>query len=290
METVVRRALRSDLFAVFQLIRTSPLNKRPLADRQRGFFPVWGGQEPYYGYVLEDDGKIVGFLGTLHTRREIRGKVEDICEIHSWFVKREYRNQSLNLFMPVIAMSRKKTIINFTPTKKVYEIGRKFGFKDLETALCLFFPVPTRMRAVRMVTDPWLVPQLLTGEDLRIFNDHKDIRCIHLVLLDSPDGDPLYAVMKPMRRHWYENFGRVLYVNDPLRFATLLGAVCWRLCARYRWYFMAADARDFAGARPTVPTKRIAREVPSQFVSKSLEAADIRPLYSQPLLMGYPLH
>jgi hypothetical protein len=290
MATVIRRAVQSDMFAVFQLVRNSNLNKLPLAARQRGFFHVWGGQEPYFGYLLEDEGKVVGFLGTLHTRREIRGKVEDICEIHSWYVKREYRNQSLNLLMPVLGMKRKKTIVNFTPTPSVHELGRKFGFQDLETAVLAFFPVPTRMKPVRIVTDPWSVSEFLDGEDLQVFHGHKDVACIHVVLLEGPGARPVYAVLKPMRRRWYENFGRVLYVNDAARFAELLGSVCWRLCAKYRWYFMAGDARDFEGVQPTTISKRIVRDVPSQFISVSLTAADIRPLYSQPLLMGYPLH
>lgn len=292
MGTVVRRAVQSDVFSVYQLIRNSNLHQLPIAARQRGFAPLWGGQEPYYGFVLEDDGKIVGFLGTLHTRREIRGKLEDFCEIHAWYVKRDYRNQSLNLLMPVMALRRTKTIINFTPTPRVYEIGRKFGFQDLETKILLFFPLPTRLQRVEIVTDPWRVADYLSGEDLRIFHDHKDVPCFHVVLLpkDDPGGSPIYAVMKTMDRRWFEHFGRVLYVNDPARFAGLLGAVCWRLCARFRWYFMAADARVFEGLQPTVPSREITRGAPSQFLSTRLAASDITPLYSQPLLMGYPLH
>jgi GNAT superfamily N-acetyltransferase len=292
MGTVIRRALASDTFAVFKLIRKAPLNRLPLAARQRGFFPVWGGQEPYFGYLIEDDGEVVGFLGTLHTRREIRGKMEDFCEIHSWYVKPEYRNQSINLLLPVLALKRTKTIINFTPTRKVHELGRQFGFQDLETALLLFYPVPTSLRRVEIVTNPWRVAEHLDGRDLQIFNDHKDVRCLHVVLLDrgNPGAAPVYAVIKAMRRRWYERFARVLYTNDPARFAALLGAVCWRLCARYRWTFMGGNARDFEGIETSAVTRRIPRGVPSQFISTRLQASDIEPLYSQPLLMGYPLH
>jgi hypothetical protein len=293
MGTVVRRAVQSDVFPVFQLIRHSNLNRLPIAARLRGFFPpAWGGQETYYGYILEDEGEIVGFLGTLHTRREIRGKLEDICEIHSWFVKKEYRNQSLNLLMPVLAMKRTRTIINFTPTPKVYDLGKKLGFQDLETKLTLFFPIPMGIRSVEIVTDPWRVPEFLHGEDLRIFNDHKDVPCFHVVLVpkDEPGALPIYAIIKTLHRQWYEHFGRILYVNDPARFAALLGSVCWRLCAKFGWYFMAANAQDFAGIRPTGFAKTIARGVPSQFISTRLQASDLSQLYSQPLLMGYPLH
>jgi hypothetical protein len=186
----VRRAVRGDMYSVFKLVRDSPLNKLPLAARQRGFFPVWGGQEPYYGYLLQDGAEVVGFLGTLHTRREIRGRLEDFCEMHSWYVKDEYRNHSLNLLLPVIAQKRTKTIVNFTPTRRVYKIGRQFGFQDIETTLSLFYPLPSGARQVELVTDPWRVPEFLAGEDLRIFNDHKDVACIHAVLLPRGGGGP----------------------------------------------------------------------------------------------------
>lgn len=292
MEAVVRRATRADLFSVFQLVRHSNLNDLPLAARQRGFFPVWGGQEPYSGYLLEDAGKVVGFLGTLHTRREVRGKLEDFCELHGWYVRKDYRNQSLHLLMPVIGQRRNKTIINFTPSQRVYDISRKFGFQDLETALLLLFPVPTGARRVEIVTDPWRVPDYLDGEDLRIFQDHKDVFCHHIVLLprDEPRGAPVYLVMKTMRRRWFEHFGRVLHVSDRERLAALLGSVGWRLCARFHWVFMTANDRDFENIRLTVPSTRLPRDVPSQFLSSRLQASDITQLYSQPLLMGYPLH
>jgi N-acetylglutamate synthase-like GNAT family acetyltransferase len=291
MGTVIRRAVPSDLLAVFKLVSSSPLTRLPLVARQRGFSPVWGGQEPYFGYLLEDEGEVVGFLGTLHTRREIQGKMEDLCELYSWYVRPKYRNQSINLLMPVLAQRRTKTIF-VTPTLKAHGLLRQLGFQDLETSLLLFFPVPMGLRSVEIVTDPWRVPEHLDGEDLRIFNDHKDIHCLHMLLRERgrPGRPAVYAMVKTMRRRWFERFGRVLYTSDPERFAALLGSVCWRLCARHRWTFMAADARAFEGIRPSTYSKQIPRGIPTQFISTRLQASDILPLYSQPLLMGYPLH
>src|SRR5437588_11760589 len=128
---------------------------------------------------MEDAGEIVGCLGTLHTRREIRGQLEEFCEIYGWYVKSGYRNQSLHLLMPVIGQRRDKTLVLFTASRPVYELCKKFGFQDLETALTLFFPLPTAARPVEIVTEPWRVADYLEGADLRIFHDHKDVSCIH---------------------------------------------------------------------------------------------------------------
>jgi hypothetical protein len=293
MSTNIRRAVSSDMFPVYKLLSRSTLNNRglPLAARRRLFTNVWGGDQPYYGYLLEDDGKVAGFLGTLFSARTIDGKSEKFCEIHSWYVEDAYRNSSLNLFMPILSLRRSHTIINYTPTESVYEIGRKFGFGDLEENLVLLYPVPTSLAGVRMISRKWQVPDYLGSEDLAIFHDHEDVACHHLVFLD-PTGDarPLYAVMKTMRRSWYEPFGRLLYTNDYERFAWLSGALCWRLCLMFRWQCIVSDARRFENLTPTARTRRIKRDIPSQFHSKTLAAQDIFPLYSQPLLQGYPLH
>jgi hypothetical protein len=290
MASVTRKAVRADVFAVHKLLNPA-LNRVPLTGRQRGFWPVWGCEEPY-GYLVEDEGEVVGFLGTLFTRREVRGKLLSFCEIHSWLVREEYRNQSMNLLLPVIAQKRTKTIINFTPTPSVYEMGAKLGFKDLETSFVAFYPWPIQVSPVKIITDACQIPEFLQGEDLRIFHDHKDIYCNHIVLLpqDDPGALPLYAIIKTMHRGRFEPFGRLIYVNNRPRLAGLLRRVCWRLCAKFRWLAIVANADEFKDLKPRVYSQVSKREVSSQFLSSSLEPSDINQLYSQPLLMGYPLH
>jgi hypothetical protein len=153
-------------------------------------------------------------------------------------------------------------------------------------------PLPLGTRRIKITTSPWLVSDFLNGNDLQIFNDHKDIHCIHMAIVpeNEPGERPIYAVMKTMRRRWFERYGRLFYINDPGRFAKLADSICWRLCAKYRWHFIAANERDFETTPPTAYTKLLPRTVPSQFLSANLRASDITPLYSVPLLEGYQVH
>jgi hypothetical protein len=292
MSAVVRRAVPADMYSVYRLLCRSTLNNRslPLAARRRLFTPVWGGDQSYFGYLMEDAGDIVGFLGTLFTSRTIRGRQEPFCEIHSWYVHDTHRNNSLDLFMPILGLRRAYTIINYTPTETVHRIGKKFGFEDIETELRVFYPVPVALTALRILGRKWDIGDYLDPESLAIFQDHCDVFCHHLVVLDPSEPAPLYLLMKSMRRKWYEPFGRLLYASDFDHFARIAGALSWRLCVKFGWQCIVSDARWFIDNRPSGVTRVIKREVPSQFFSTKVSRDEFYPLYSQPLLQGYRLH
>ncbi|KYO53938.1 hypothetical protein PJ900_12600 [Tistrella mobilis] len=291
MAVRIRRAVESDMFAVYKLLRSSTLNARnlPLDARRRMFRPVWGGNEGYYGFLMEDGNEVTGFLGTLFTTREIDGRPQDFCEIHSWYVRDSHRDESLNLLLPVIGM-RKRTIVNHTPTQTVYDIGARFGFKDLETGVVAFYPLPTSLGRPEYRVGNRLVPDRIDPASLRILSEHRDLRDCHHVAIEDPDGPPVYAMFKTVRRRWFEPFGRLIHTSDPAAFGRLAGRIAWRLCLRNRWQAIIANQTIFDGVPLTGVTRRVGRDVPSQFRSKTLEAHQIDQLCSQPLLQGYRLH
>ncbi|WP_437924062.1 hypothetical protein WMF37_34165 [Sorangium sp. So ce291] len=291
MSPTVRKAERRDLYPVYELLRSSTLNSSwvPLDVRRRMFEPVWGGKEEYFGYVLED-GPVVGFLGLLFTEREVRGKPHRFCELHSWYVRDEYRNESIKLLLPALSM-KNVTLLNYTPTKPVYEISVKFGFQDLEKKLLLVYPVPTpgalRMPAT-LLSERHEVSASLEGADRVIFNDHAHLDCMHFVLKGRA-GETCYFLMKRMQRRWFEPFGRVLYVGDRRLFLEALPYLRVYLCLRYGLQCLVLDQGDLEGER--VPFSRVIdREVPSLIKSRTVEPQDMKPLYTLPLLLGYKLH
>ena len=293
VSTHIREASPADTYRVYQLLSGSTLNNRSLslAARRRLHNSRWSGDQAHHGYLLEDDGKVVGFLGTLFTTRTIGNVDSRFCEIHSWYVEDAYRNNGISLFLPVLALRNTHTILNYTPTKGVYEIGKKFGFSDLETEILLLYPIPMSVRRLHITDRKWQVAEHLAGTDLGIFEDHIDVPCHHLVVLDpSRSAPPLYLLMKSMRRRWYEPFGRLLYASDFSRFAEVADALCWRLSLRFGWQCIAVDAARFDAHKPTGLSRKIKREIPSQYFSKLIDRKSLYPLYSQPLLQGYPLH
>ena len=54
------------------------------------------------GYILMKDKNVVGFLGTIFSRRPIKEKIIDHCYLHSWVVFERYRLAAFKLILPII--------------------------------------------------------------------------------------------------------------------------------------------------------------------------------------------
>ncbi|WP_327694189.1 GNAT family N-acetyltransferase [Streptomyces sp. NBC_00459] len=299
MPVTVRKAVAEDLHKVYPLLRDSTLNSSwiPFESRKRMFQPVWGGDEGYYGYVMEEGDEVVGFLGTLFTERDVRGRRHKFCEIHSWYVKDDYRNESLKLFLPVMSI-RKATLLNYTPTQTVYDISKKFGWEDLETKVLQFLPVPT-LRSLsggfRVETRKHMIVQHLDEADRKVFLDHESVECRHYLITRSGSTEYLYVVLKRLRLRRFVPFGRILYASNKSMLLDAVDRLRTYWCLRLGMAFVVIDHDEVAdsieqGRRPSF-TRVVKRGVPSQYKSKDLKAEDIRPaLRTLPLLIGYRLH
>ncbi|MFE6162208.1 hypothetical protein ACFQ7F_25225 [Streptomyces sp. NPDC056486] len=257
------------------------------------FRPVWGGDEGYYGYVMEDDDEVVGFLGTLFTEREVDGELRKFCEIHSWYVKEAYRKESMKLFLPIMSL-RKATLLNYTPTQAVYDISKKFGWQDLERKLLLFLPVPTARSlgtGVLVEARKHAILPYLDDADRKIFFDHENVECRHFLIREKGSTDYAYVILKKLRLGRFRPFGRILYASNKDLLLKHIDHLKLRWCLRLRLAFVVMDRDEMSGSRKLPFTKTIAREVPSLYKSKDLKPADIGPqLYTLPLLIGYRLH
>ena len=56
------------------------------SDWQRIFAYDWSKDESIVGYHLEEQGKVVGFLGGIFSKRLINGRMENLCNLTSWIV------------------------------------------------------------------------------------------------------------------------------------------------------------------------------------------------------------
>ncbi len=174
-------------------------------------YPWWTGSER--GYALYAEGTAVGFIGTIFSPRSIAGRAEVFCNASSWIVREEYRGASIMLLRPLLAL-RDCTILNLTPTERSYDIFKKLGFKELESARLLLLPIAN--------------PASLAGgsysSDREAFLDDltQDERAIQRELVASPGlvqvvlrrGDRRCYLVAVLRRVKRVPVADVLYVGD----------------------------------------------------------------------------
>ena len=64
----------------------------------------WRTPDENPGFVLLDDGRVVGYIGTIFSKRHVNGKIEKNCNLTSWIVKDKYRKESLKLLLHILKL------------------------------------------------------------------------------------------------------------------------------------------------------------------------------------------
>jgi hypothetical protein len=245
----------------------------------------WSCAESSRGFVLRDETQCVGFLGTIWSEREIGGRRERLCNLTSWITLPGYRNHSLLLLKPVLAL-RDCTITCHSPAPHLYPLYKKFGFSDLETHLRVILPwpsLPPRLGlGARVFTDPAHIAPRLDEAERRILEAHRVPGCGHLLIEARHGSCYLVFTRTRGRRHYFSHFH---YIGAPSIFVRFLDRVKLHLLAVNRTLLIMLDARLAAGL--DLPHSRLAPlAVPHVFRSSSLAPEQIDNLYSELILLG----
>ena len=92
--------------------------------------PVFS-QDPVRGWMIQDEGRIGGFLGNIVSPMSVSGRPLLVHSMTSWRVLPEYRAMSMALVMQSINAARHTLLFNATPTPDVSRIMESLGFSVL---------------------------------------------------------------------------------------------------------------------------------------------------------------
>ena len=277
------RAVGAEAFEeIYPLLRQFPTAQMGKEDWRRMLFATRWSDNPQRGYALYADGKAVGFIGTLFSKRYLAGRVEPICSLSSWIMLPDHRDGVLTLLMPILKL-RDHTILNPTPSPSAYEIFFKLGFRQLEAERVIVPPVPRLREASRAFVGSFSrsrtdLERELTGDDRTLYQDHSSCAAAQHVLLRNGERR-CYVVATPVHKKRLP-FAEIQYVSDwdffwehrLLAHAALLPAT--------RALALFVDKR-FAGGRRTPllatwPCRRLYRPA-----RKEIEPQMIDGLYSE---------
>jgi acetoacetyl-CoA synthetase len=136
-----RKAYPQDFETVYPLLREHFRNPAvSKEDFRRLFQKHWRSPEDHCGYLLEENGQPVGFLGTIFSLRPVGGRMEHFCNLTAWYVRPEHRSSSLQLILPMLSL-KKTTFTNLTASSRVIEVLQKLKFKSLEDRIWFIPPI-----------------------------------------------------------------------------------------------------------------------------------------------------
>ena len=149
----------------------------------------WDHEETYCGYGLFDGQKLVGYIGLIFCQRWIDKKKVRFCNVTSWIVRKSYRAYSLLLMQPVLRL-KNHTITDLTPSRAVYAIEKRLGFRGLDSRLKMFLPLrfPITNKSINgchITMDKDLIERKLEDNDFKLFYDHMPYKCQHLITFDA---------------------------------------------------------------------------------------------------------
>lgn len=233
-----------------------------------------------YGFVLRDRGNIVGGIGAIYAQREIGGKQERTCNITSWCVLDQYRQQSTRLLMALIGQPGLH-FTNFSPTKVVAGILQFMKFKPLDGRQAILFNLPRPgLRDAIVVDDSLGIEAALGGSARKAYADHVQFQWLRHVAV-RVGAESSYIVYK---RTSYRGFpaARIIHRSSKELFELGLSALSWHLLLR--------------GMLTTHLDRRLLSRLPpfavepswsalKLYCSTTLAEDDIDPLYSESVVL-----
>lgn len=228
----VERATTEDFERVYpqlQKFNTAEVSKE---DWRKLFVKYWESPEDFCGYILVKDGEVKGFLGLIFSNRLFNGEVYKFCNMSSWIVDEDCRNQSVFMLLEALKL-KDYTFTNFSASDTVAAVLTRLGFKKFEVNQQVLFPVPNLLlqgRGYACEFDLQKIREQLNENDRVIFDDHQNLGCEHL-LLKSKDGYAYVILKKTQRRNI--PVAKVQYVSDARRFVAgiekFVLKICWHL-------------------------------------------------------------
>jgi len=276
---IIREARASDLPAIAAYLAPR-LGGHGGAARYRRFLEYeWLDEKPNLGTLIEDAGKVGGFLGAIYSRRVVRGREHLVCNINSWHVEDRFRKLSLRMMNELLARPG-CTFTCFSPSEQVVEVLQFFKFRRLDSGKVIFAPISgltgllRRPRARVFWGDD--VVRRLNDTERRIVHDHRSYRCGHFLI--ERDGERSYFVTV-RRGRGARAFADVLYASDPQLLAECIAQVHLPIALTHGTFLTGIDRRLLRRRPATSFLYRGLR--PLMFLSEALGPDDVDALYSE---------
>ena len=169
---IVRPAGEADIGAVVALLHER-MNARIAPERWRLILDYpWRPADVERGWLVEDRGRIVGFMGTIYSDRVVGGQIRRFCDLSSWYLMRDYRGDGIGDVLLRAGMARPDvTYQTMTARRATGRKIRALGFCVLDATRRVVRP--QGREALAALRDPAAIREALDPDQRHCFDLHR---------------------------------------------------------------------------------------------------------------------
>jgi hypothetical protein len=138
------------------------------------------------GYVIIDKTKkIVGFMGTIFSKKIINGSEYNYCNIHSWIVDEQHRINSFFLLAPLF--KKDITLTAFTPVRSLVGLLEKLEFKKMQISYKLVFSLKnifSKKKKFTFIKNKSEILNILNKDEIKIYENYRKLPYEKFIILD----------------------------------------------------------------------------------------------------------
>ncbi|MGV3662324.1 MAG: hypothetical protein ACO1TE_19215 [Prosthecobacter sp.] len=168
---------------------------------------------PERGWLLRQEGRLVGFLGLIPVCYAVHGKPTPAYMASTWRVDEPHRNASLPMFMRLRRLGAQHLVVDSTPTPDVQQLMRRCGW----VACCEVRKHFLELGWAGRLLHGGCVPSLSPG--LRLIRDPAEVRA---VAQGGRAADGLGKWVTPESVRWF--------TSSPMRRHVFVGVVDAESC------------------------------------------------------------
>jgi RimJ/RimL family protein N-acetyltransferase len=172
----------------------------------------WLDDKPDCGVVVIESGEVAAYLGVIHARRRIGGRVVRTANLSSWYVARSLRGQGLGLAMLELATREPGvTYTTFSSNPPALRLMAKAGLRLLDQRRFLWRRTEDRA-GIEVLSGDAVVPEV-SDQERQVLSDHRDLP-VQPHLLRAPEGDCL-VILSVKKKGDNVAYHEVLHLGRP---------------------------------------------------------------------------
>jgi GNAT superfamily N-acetyltransferase len=286
VSAVIRPAVAGDIEPICALLHEKMNAKFALERWRRLMTYPWMEDKPDYGRVVEDNGRILGFVGMIYSDRIIEGTRERFVSISSWFLDKSLRGRGLGAGLMAAATDDPQiTYTNVTSSDRVLAIVDAVGYRVLDDHRYLWRKRGPPGPDLRCEWDAGAIRERIGEDERRLIGDHAGLP-VRAALVEA-GGRRALMVFSVKQKGEDVTYFDLLHTGDRALLAEHGQALADAILPGGP-AVLAADCRFVDGAPQGAG--REALPVPRYFKSTRLAPARIDLLYSELQLLDLKLY